>query len=63
MSFDPGPGQRRHDEATKVWEKRRPRIIELLGQGKSQAEIGEDLGVSQNAVSRWMKKMGIRREK
>lgn len=60
--FDPGPSQRRHEEAREKWEKRRPRIIELLGQGKSQAAIAKDLGVSQNAVSRWMRKMGIRRE-
>ncbi len=61
MSFDSGPGQRRHDEAVKRWEKRRPRIIELLKEGKTQKEIAEDLGVSQWGVSNWMRKMGIKR--
>ena len=61
MTFSSGPSQRRHDEAVKIWLKRRPRIIELLSQGKTQTEISKDLGVSQNAVSRWMRKMGIKR--
>lgn len=61
--IDPGPGQRRHDEAARWWEARRGRIVELLGEGKNQTEIGREIGKPQSAVSRWMRKMGIKQQR
>jgi len=62
--IDPRPSQRRHDRAVERWEARRSIIMELyVNQGLTQEVVAEEIGVSQNALSRWLRKMGIAREK
>ena len=58
--IDPRPSQHRHDEAERWWEKRREKIEGLLAKGKTQAQIGEEIGMSQNAVSRWIRRLGMK---
>jgi len=59
--IDKGPSKRRHEKAAKIWEGRRPRIIEMIAEGKTQTEIAKEFGVSQWGVSNWIRKMKIRR--
>lgn len=59
MTFDPAPARRRHEEALKKWESWRPDIEAYVKQGLTQAQIAGKLGVSQNAVSRWMRRLGV----
>ena len=59
--IDPRPRERRHEEAEKWWEAHRGRIKELLVEGKTQEQIGEEIGRSQNDVSRWIRNLGIKR--
>ena len=60
--IDQRPSQRRHDEAVERWAALKPVIVELyVNQGLTQTVVAKKLGVSQNALSRWMKRMKIAR--
>jgi len=58
--FSQASNQRKSKKAAEKWEKRRPRIVQLLSEGKTQKEIGKELGVSQWGVSNWIRKMGLK---
>ncbi len=53
--------QRKNKKAREKWEKRRPLIVKMLAEGKTQKEIGKAVGASQWGVSNWMRKMGLKK--
>ena len=60
--IDQSPNQERHEEATEKWEALRPQIVELyVNQGLTQTATAKRLGVTQQRLSAWMKRMGIGR--